>query len=199
MPLHQCAPLGGKTFSAVNYAVSLAHQGLATLIVDADLRAPMVGRILGLNETAQGLADYLAGEVVPEQIISETEIPNLFVIGAGHAISSPAELLANRAFGDLLTEVGSRFDHIIIDTAPVIPVSDTLLLIEHAQTVCVVARACKTPRNLVLRAIQLLVQAGAKTAGLILNQIPIGRARGYPSKYSGYQKAGYSRESVTTH
>jgi capsular exopolysaccharide synthesis family protein len=189
----------GKTFSAINYSVSLAQQGLATLLVDADLRAPMVGKILSLKETAPGLADYLGGEAIVEQIISETDIPNLFVIGAGHAISSPAELLANRAFGDLLTEVGARFDHIVIDTAPVIPVSDTLLLIEHAQTVCVVARACKTPRKLILRAIQLLVHAGGKPVGLILNQIPSGRAFGYPYKYGGYKKVGYAREAAAVH
>ena len=182
----------GKTFSAINYSVSLAQQGLKTLLVDADLRAPTVGKILSIKETAPGLADYLAGEAIVEQIISETDIPNLFVIGAGHAISSPAELLANRAFGDLLTEVGARFDHIVIDSAPVIPVSDTLLLIEHAQTVCVVARACKTPRSVILRAIQLLAQAGGKPVGLILNQIPSGRAFGYPYKYGGYKKVGYA-------
>lgn len=186
----------GKTFSAINYSVSLAQQGLATLLVDADLRAPMVGQILSLKEAAPGLADYLAGEAILEQVISETDIPNLYVIGAGHAISSPAELLANRAFGDLLTEVGARFDHIVIDSAPVIPVSDTLLLIEHAQTICMVARACKTPRSLILRAIQLLVQAGGKPVGLILNQIPMGRAFGYPYKYGGYKKVGYAREAA---
>ncbi len=186
----------GKTFSAINYAVSLAQQGLATLLVDADLRAPRVGQILGLKETAPGLADYLAGEAIVEQVICDTDIPNLFVIGAGHAISSPAELLANRVFGDLLKEVGSRFDHIVIDTAPVIPVSDTLLLIEHAQTVCMVSRACKTPRNLILRAIQMLVQAGGKPVGLILNQIPSGRAFGYPYSYGGYKKVGYGREEA---
>jgi capsular exopolysaccharide synthesis family protein len=191
-------PAEGKTFSAINYAVSLAQQGQATLLVDADLRAPSVGQVFSLKDTAPGLADYLAGEAIVEQIITDTDIPNLFVIGAGHAISSPAELLANRTFGELLTEVGSRFDHIIIDTAPVIPVSDTLLLIEHAQVVCMVARACKTPQNLIVRAIQLLAQAGAKPVGLILNQIPSGRASGYSSQYGEYKKAGYSKEHVST-
>lgn len=188
----------GKTFSAINYSVSLAQQGLATLLIDADLRVPTIGKILSLKETTPGLGDYLAGEAIVEQIITETDFPNLFVIGAGHAISNPAELLAGGAFGDLLAEVSIRFDNIVIDTAPVLPVSDTLLLLEHAQNVCLVARACKTHRRAILRAIQLLAQSGRKPTGLILNQIPSGRSYGYSYKYGGYKKhpAG---ESSTSH
>lgn len=179
----------GKTFSSINYAVSLAQQGLATLLIDADLRAPMVGKIFAFNENALGLADYLAGEAALDRIVTETGIPNLFVIGAGQSPANPAELLANRAFGDLVVEMSARFDHLVVDTAPVVPVSDTLLLLEHAQTVCLVARAAKTPRALIVRAGQMLAQAGAKPVGLVLNHLSVGRGQqGYYS-YGGYKKA----------
>lgn len=136
-------PGEGKTFCSINCAIALAQQGLRTILLDADLRAPMVGNILLPGKQVEGLTDWLEGTTT-QVAIQGTDIENLFVIPAGHLAVSPAELLANSAFGDLIQELEQQFDFVVIDTAPVLTVSDTLLIVEHAQTVCLVVQAGKT-------------------------------------------------------
>ena len=106
------------------------------------------------------------------------------VLPAGKPVPNPAEVLAGPGFGRVIAELERNFDRIVIDTAPVTAVSDTLLLVEHAQAVCLVARAGRTPRKWTLRAIRLLTDAGAKPTGLILNQVPMHMSHAY-SYYPG--------------
>jgi len=185
-------PGEGKTFCAINCAVSLAQQGLRTILIDADLRAPMVGTILMPEENPPGITDWLEGKTDIKGAIYISQIDNLSVIAGGEIASNPAELLASPAFGELIAELALSFDCIVIDSAPVLPVSDTLLLVEHAQSVCLVTQAGKTPRSSILRASKMLAEAGAKPAGLLLNQLvprpglgqyPYGRKYGSRGNY----------------
>ncbi len=193
-------PSEGKTFCSVNYAISLAQQGLRTLIIDCDLRRPMVeNTLVNNNKRGFGLTDYLTGQKDFKTVVHATETENFFYIPAGTHSPNPAELLAQTGIDGLLDEALLHFDRVIVDSAPVHAVSDTLLVLNRIQTLCLVVKSGFTPRNSVLRAVQMLKEAGAPLAGAILNQIP--RSRGgsgyyYDSYYSYgyYGKYGYGEK-----
>jgi Mrp family chromosome partitioning ATPase len=104
-------------------------------------------------------------------------------------VPNPAELLTQADFTQLLKEGLAHFDRIVIDTAPILPVSDTLLLADKVQTVVLVVQSCKTSRKVVERAVQLLKKANAPIGGIVLNLLPNRRFSGY--YYSYYHGYGY--------
>src|ERR1043166_4124104 len=173
-------PQEGKTFSTTNYSVCLAQQGLRTLLIDCDLRRPAVElTILGKKARNFGVTDYLTGRKKLGEIVQKTSIENFSFIPAGTTAPNPAELLAQGGLSNLLDEVSMNFDRIVIDSAPIHAVSDTLLILDRVQTVCVVVRAQKTPRKGVARAIKLLQNAEAPMGGIVLNRLPSRRGRRY--------------------
>ena len=185
----------GKTFCSTNYAISLAQQGLRTLLIDADLRAPMIGNVLLKGAKLPGLGELLARKL-DSLPVHGTEVENLCVMPAGELVPNPAELLARADMSELIRQVSAKFERIVIDTAPVTAVSDTLLLLEHAQAVCLVMHAGKTPRKWILRAIKLITEAGSKPVGIILNQVPIRMAGAYsyyPGRYGEPEVYGTQR------
>jgi succinoglycan biosynthesis transport protein ExoP len=180
-------PGEGKSFCSMNYAVSLAQQGLRTLLIDADLRLPTVGKTFFGAKSHLGVADVIAGSVELDQGVQETDIPNLHIMTAGHRAPNPSEMLSGSGFGDLVRAAKHQFDRIVIDSAPVNAVSDSLLLVKWAHTVCLVVHAGKTPRKAVLRACKKLTEASARPAGFILNRMPQHGGVGY---YYHYHSAG---------
>jgi len=106
---------------------------------------------------------------------------------------NPAELLSDECFKHLTQEAGAFFNRVIIDSAPILAVSDTLLMVPHVQTTCIVLRAGKTPRNAVNRALTLLSATGVRPAGLVLNRLPRRRGAGY---YYYYASHGYGDGGV---
>jgi len=184
-------PSEGKTFCSLNYAISLAQQGLKTLIIDCDLRRPMVeNTLLHNNKRGFGLSDYLTGQKDFNAIVHSTDTENFYYIPAGSHSPNPAELLARAGIDAVIDEALLTFDRIIVDSAPIHAVSDTLLILNRIQTLCLVVRSGRTPRNSVRRAVQMLTEAGAPLAGVILNLIP--RARGgYGYYYDSYYSYGY--------
>jgi capsular exopolysaccharide synthesis family protein len=177
-------PDEGKTFCAINIATAFAQQGLRTLLIDADLRVSMVGRMIVPDAKGPGVTDFLEGRVDIGGAIQRTEVPNLSVMTAGTPAKQPAELLAGPVFGELLRTLRSDFDRIVIDTVPVLAVSDVILLGEHAELLCLVVRAAKTSRKCVLRARDMLANSGCKPSGLILNQLVFRSGSGY-NRYIG--------------
>jgi succinoglycan biosynthesis transport protein ExoP len=176
----------GKTFCSSNYATALAQQGLRTLLIDADLRSPMVGAVLLANRKLPGMLELLSNKVDSATAIHQSEIENLWVMPAGELVSNPAELLARGGMGEIVRQLAEQYERVVIDTAPVTAVSDTLLLLEHTEAICLVAHAGKTPRKWILRAIKLIGEAGSRPTGLILNQMPMRMAGAYsyyPGKY----------------
>lgn len=103
---------------------------------------------------------------------------------------NPAELLSGKWFGELVTLAAKKFDRVVIDTAPINAVSDTLTMVHHAQSVALVIRAGKTPRNAVSRALEQLRRADARPVGVVLNQLPEGAGLGYYYYYSTPGKYG---------
>jgi polysaccharide biosynthesis transport protein len=187
----------GKTFCSTNYATSLAQQGLKTLLIDADLRSPMIASVLLANKKVPGLAELLSRKMDSVCAI-ECGIENLWVMPAGDLLPNPAEMLARSDMGEIVRQLGEKFDRIVIDTAPITAVSDTLLLLEHAEVICLVTHACRTPRKWVLRALKLMADAGSRPAGVILNQMPIRMAGAYsyyPGKYGDPEVYGSTNGS----
>jgi capsular exopolysaccharide synthesis family protein len=181
-------PDEGKTFVSVNYAASLAQQGLRTLLVDLDLRRPMIEELLtGKRAPLPGVIDYFLGrKKFDELCLQHKDIPKLFWIPGGSSVPNPLELLTRSDFQQLLNEGLAHFDRIIIDTVPLLPVSDALLLASKVQTVVVVARSGKTPRRAVERALRLLNKARAPIGGIVLNLMPNHLFKG-DYYYSNYQ------------
>jgi capsular exopolysaccharide synthesis family protein len=183
-------PSEGKTFCSLNYGLSLAQQGLKTVVIDGDLRRPMVEKSLQNNgQRACGVTDYITGNKPLEAVVQSTGIENLFYIPAGTSTPNPAELLAKTGVNGLIEEALRQFDRVIVDSAPIHAVSDTLLMLDTIQTVCLVLKARKTPKNAVLRAVQLLREAEAPLAGVIMNQMPRSRGGGY--HYDSYYQYSY--------
>ena len=182
-------PGEGKTFCSLNYASSLAQQGLRTLVIDGDMRRPMIERILRQNnERSVGLTDYLTTHKNFQEVVHVSATANLSYIPGGSNAPNPVELLANSGFDGLIREALEHFDRVIVDSAPIHVVSDTLLILNSIQTVCLVVRANHTPRNSALRTVQILQQAGAPLAGVVLNLLPLSANSGYYYDYAYREK-----------
>jgi len=166
-------PGEGKSFCALNLAVAMANSGQLTLLVDAQLRKPVIEeRVFGTKDH-RGLADYLQGDVAFSSIIRATPVPNLDVVTAGTPYSHPAEILSRQRFQEFLAEAQPNYDRVIFDSASITPVSDTLSFARFFHVVCLVLRASRTPRRTVNRAVELLSRAGAKPFGLVMNFVPL--------------------------
>jgi polysaccharide biosynthesis transport protein len=211
-------PNEGKSFTSANYSLALAQQGYRVLLIDGDLRRPTMHKIFRFpsgnsdEESVAGVMDCLVGEAdvvsaarqIPAgeiQIVDENVAVTgniltatggqLSVLAGGRRSPNPAEILAGPFFGRLIAEAGTLFDRIVIDSAPILAVSDTLLMTPHVQTLCIVLRAAKTPRQAVRRALSLLAKSGIRPAGLVLNRLRRSRGVGY---YYYYASHGYGKE-----
>jgi polysaccharide biosynthesis transport protein len=175
-------PGEGKTFCAVNAAMAFALEGQKTVLVDADLRMPALHRIFPDPEVARrhlGLADYLPGNTDIDRIIMAGPHENLSVICAGSKAPNPGELLGAEGFAALTKTLAERFDRVLIDSAPVNAVSDTLRITPLVDYVCLVVRAAKTPKKALARARKLIENAKGKLAGFLLNKVHLGRDSAY--------------------
>jgi succinoglycan biosynthesis transport protein ExoP len=180
-------PGEGKSFTACNFAVTLAHQGLRTLLIDLDLRKPTIGKIFFDTQPAAGAADVLAKLVDFTEAIQKSAVENLSLLTAGSRSPNPSELLSGEALGELLQEARRHFDRIVIDSPPVIAVSDPLLISSKVDTILQVVRSHKTPRYAIQRACQALTKAADRpVSGVVLNQLPVKSRSYYYYYYSGY-------------
>jgi capsular exopolysaccharide synthesis family protein len=190
-------PSEGKTFCSLNYAASLAQLGLKTLLIDADMRRPSVEIGLSGKQTeSPGLTDYLTGEKKLSQVARNGIMENLSFISGGTTATNPAELLAKGGLDHLIQEALQQYDRVVIDSAPINAVSDTLLLVRSAQTVCLVVHAAHTSSRYVLRSAQLLEGAEAPISGVVLNQMPRRRPLGYGAYYDYNYHGKYGKEAV---
>jgi polysaccharide biosynthesis transport protein len=178
----------GKTFVACNLAISLAQLDKKVVLVDADMRNPRIHRIWKLNNNI-GLSNFLTSDIQSKEILNPSSFQGLNVITSGTRTPRPAELLSSRRFDDLLSQLQSQFDHIIIDSPPVLPVSDPLVLAAKCHSVVFVIRAGSTPREIVQIAKQKLIQFDADIAGTVLNGIDFND----PYYQYGYYAAAYGK------
>lgn len=184
----------GKSFSAVQTAIAFARQGLRTLVIDSDLRCPVIhSLLLGQEASAPGVSDYLLRQ--PSKVCP-TEIANLWALPAGTPTDVPTELLSNPRFAKMIGAMKEGFDRVIVDTAPINVVSDTLSAVAFAEAICLVVRCNSTSRKVVFRAIELLRRASVRPTGIVLNGIP--QSRIFSSYYHYSSEYVSSRHSLTS-
>lgn len=191
-------PQEGKTFSSLNFSLCLAQQGLKTVVIDGDLRRPAIEKsLVPKGARRPGVTEYLTGQKQLDDIVQTISHENFFYIPAGTIAPNPAELLSQRNFDQLIDEALLRFDRVVVDSAPVHAVSDTLLMLHKIQTVIVVVRSGKTPRKAVGRAVEMLLKADAPLAGIVLNrQVRRRLAGGYDPDHSYSYDSKYSEKGV---
>ncbi|MEM9283872.1 MAG: polysaccharide biosynthesis tyrosine autokinase [Verrucomicrobiota bacterium] len=184
-------PGEGKSWVASNLALAFATQGDRTLMIDADLRRPVQNETFGYDGDHKGLTDHLSlGESLKE-VIQKTQLSeNLFLMSAGSRSANPAELLAGKQLPGLLDKLSEYFDRIIIDSAPLIPVSDTFPLVRLAQSVVLVCRIGKTPSAGIKRAIRIIGDNGKEPVGIVANGLPRTRSKRAYGYYYSYMGGG---------
>jgi len=175
-------PSEGKTMVSSNLGQSFALHGRPTLIIDCDLRKPKLHQIFELDPVP-GLTDYLTNNASLEEIIRPTAIPNLMVITSGSLSTDPGNLLSSEAFKDLLTQMRQQFRHLIIDTPPILAVSDGRVISALVDGVLLVTKHYATEKKAVKLAHQLLSQIHAPIMGAVLNCLDISK--------SGYDRYRY--------
>ena len=188
-------PLEGKTTTAVNIAMALAVGGARVLLVDADMRRPSVHKALRMSND-RGLSQLLAGQARMREVVQRTHDPNLLTITAGRTPANPSELLASDRMRALLSglETGP-FDWIIIDTPPVLAVTDAVILAPLVHAVTFVIGAEMTRWRLAERAVETLLGSNPRNVVAILNKVNFGRNKYYYSRYYGHQYKNYYAES----
>ena len=188
-------PLEGKTTTAVNIAMALAVGGARVLLIDADMRRPSVHKALRMSND-RGLSQLLAGQARMREVVQRTHDPNLLTITAGRTPANPSELLASDRMRALLTglETGP-FDWIVIDTPPVLAVTDAVILAPLVHAVTFVIGAEMTRWRLAERAVETLLGSNPRTVLAVLNKVNFGRNKYYYSRYYGHQYKNYYAES----
>ncbi|UJA05922.1 polysaccharide biosynthesis tyrosine autokinase [Acinetobacter johnsonii] len=183
------APEVGKSFISTNLATILAQSDKRVLIIDADLRRGYLHKYFNLD-TQPGLTELLNGQQSLDTVIRPTEVPGLSVISRGKSPANPSELLSSNQFKNLLEQMSEKFDHVIIDTPPVLAVTDGIIIAQYTGVNLVIARYAKTQMKELELTLNRFEQAGVKVNGFILNDIQRSSAGyGYGYNYAYAYKA----------
>lgn len=163
-------PSEGKSTTAINFAVMLAQQGQRVLVVDADLRRPSLHRALDVLREP-GLTNLLIGDAEPRETIRPNVLPNLDFLPSGPFPPNPSELLNSKAMGRLIEELEQRYDQIVIDSPPVLAVTDAAVLAVHTDGAVLVLRSGETEQRTAERSVEQLRRVGVKVFGAVLNEV----------------------------
>ena len=175
-------PKEGKTVVSSNLSISFAHTGARTLVLDTDLRRGRLHRVFGLRKSP-GLSDVLLGQVSIEDAIRPTNKENLSILTAGQHLDSGTELLGAKRFDDLMETLRGRFERIIVDTPPVLGLSETSILQRNVDGVMFVVWSGRTPLRNMKTAIEMLQSNGANFYGFILNRLDLSATTNYYQYY----------------
>ncbi len=184
-------PLEGKTTTACNLATALALGGSRVLLIDADMRRPGLHQVMGVPNDA-GLSQLLVGQSRVREAVQRTSEPNLFVITAGRTPPNPSELLASERMKSFLANLThGPFDWVVLDTPPVLAVTDAVVLAAHLSTVVFVVGSEMTRRVHAERALTTLRAGKPRSIGVVLNRVDFDRNKYYYARYYGYNYKSY--------
>jgi capsular exopolysaccharide synthesis family protein len=188
----------GKTSTATNLAMSFAQRQGPVLIIDADMRRPSVAKTLGVGNE-KGLSSYLTGaHLLDEVLVQYDRIPNLWILPAGPRPPDPAELLSSHMMDGTLKELSKRFTQIVIDSPPLLLVTDAVILSATVDGVILVVSSGTTARGALSRAHRILENAQARVLGMVLNKVDMRFDTYYGSYYGPYTQAYYDDASVSS-
>ncbi|HEV2348438.1 MAG TPA: polysaccharide biosynthesis tyrosine autokinase [Terriglobia bacterium] len=191
MVVTSAQPHEGKTSTSINVAAVLAQNGARVLIIDADLRNPGVARALGVTNR-KGLSGVLTGAYGIDEAIERVEsTSSLWVLTAGPHPPNPAELLSSSKMETLMAELRQRFDHVVVDSPPVLLVTDATILSTLVDGVVLVAESGVTPPGALVRAHRTLGIAGGRVLGVVVNKVDSRKGGYYYGYYTKYYGAYY--------
>ncbi len=189
-------PVEGKTTTVINTAIALSQTGAQVVIVDTDMRKPRVHHIFN-GADGTGLSNFLSGNADLASIVKKTEVPNLYYIPSGPIPPNPSELLGSNRFKNMMGALEKKFDHVLLDTPPVLGFADSLILSSCVDGVVLVVLGGKTPKETLQRAKEVLFQVNAKILGVVINRVDVQRGNYgyYYYKYHYYYgKEGKKKE-----
>lgn len=181
-----CEAGDGKSITALNLALALANSGKKVALVDADLRRPSLHTLLGLDDSP-GFSNVLSGQDTLENALQQTHYTGLYVLTSGTLPPDPGEILASSASRNLLNELRSRFDYVIMDSSPLLAVADAAILAAESDGALMVCRFGTTRPDHLRQAVRRVEKLGARVLGGVLTMIPVDRDasnRGY-LRYAG--------------
>ncbi len=171
------APEVGKSFVSTNLATIFAQSNKRVLLIDADMRRGYMHKYFNL-EVTPGLSELLSQQVSLEQVLHKTNVENLDVISRGKSPTNPSEMLSSTFFKELLEQLSPLYDHIIIDTPPVLAVTDGIIISQYVGVNLMIARFAKSQMKELELSVNRFEQAGVKVNGFILNDIQRSSAGG---------------------
>lgn len=183
----------GKTTTVANLGVTLAQAERSVLLVDADLRRPALHAVFR-QPSAPGLSSYLAGDALLEAVLLKTSIPNLSLVASGPIPPNPAELLASRRMREFLDVAGERFDMVLLDSPPVLAVSDGCALASLVDGVLLVVGSGEAPQAALRRAKEQVEAVRGRILGAVINRFDAS-ANGYSRRYYDDYESYYTKEN----
>jgi capsular exopolysaccharide synthesis family protein len=181
-------PGDGKSTLSSNLAVTMAQSGRSVLLIDADFRRPRIAKLFNI-ESDKGMATAVAGACELDEAIHASSIPGLSIMPGGKRPSNPAELLSSQRFADLMGALREKFDMIIVDTPPLLAVSDPSAIAAVVDGVVLTMRLRRNVKPLVVRASRILESVDAKLLGIVVNGVSQEAGYGYNYGYRDYRYA----------
>ena len=181
----------GKSTTLVNLAYICAQGGYTTLMIDADLRRPRLHTFFDINN-AVGLTNYLTTELMLEDVILQTPVDNLYFMPSGILPADAAGILNSRRMSELIQDVKQRFDLVLVDSPPILGVSDASVLASEVDLTMIVVQHRKLPRNMLMRVKQAVENVGGHVIGVVLNNVDVrsdSQYQYYTSYYTYYAPA----------
>lgn len=185
-------PSDGKSTTAANLAITFAQQGQRTLLIDADLRRAVLHKAFNVGRSP-GLAELIIGETTFDDVVHDTGVPNLALIASGRFPPNPAELLGSARMQEILHEAKARFDVVLLDSPPLLAVTDAAVLSTMVDGVALVIRAERTKRDAVRRAIGHVRSVRGRLLGAVLNGVDM-RSGAYYGSYGHYYYSYYGED-----
>ena len=185
-------PNEGKSHVAVYLWKMLAEAGFKTVLVDCDLRKSVMKKEMSFrcDEEYQGLDYYLSGLAEYDDVVHHTDIENGDIVPISNLLQNPSSLLEDARLGELFRALEGNYDYVIVDSPPLVSVSDGILIAQHCDGAILIVRSGETPRSLIRQSMNQLKQTDCRLLGTVLNGVATGN-RAY-GRYYGYYSKYYS-------